>query len=132
MKKENKHYAVQLHNRLYLKQNDFAGLTNRHRFVADKETPAATIKAFEKKYGVKIVEIKVQSHKEYLIEDALPAWDQDQMIVWLTRLAKRLGRLPGRREILAAKNGPSAELFYKKFGSLADAYRAAGLLKGDK
>ena len=59
-------------------------------------------------------------------------WCKSQMILWLRLRARRLGRLPGRRDIISVKSGPGITVFYKKFGSLADAYRAAGLLKGDK
>ncbi|MCX5785686.1 MAG: hypothetical protein NTX59_08345 [Elusimicrobia bacterium] len=59
-------------------------------------------------------------------------WTKPELIIWLRRQAHRLHRLPGRHDILIAKNAPSINLFYSKFGSLADAYRAAGLLKGDK
>jgi len=61
-----------------------------------------------------------------------PSWTKTELLVWLTRLARRLGRLPGRADITGSGSGPAVTLYYKKFGSLADAYRAAGLLKGDK
>ncbi len=58
-------------------------------------------------------------------------WTKPELIVWLRRKARRLGHLPGPGNILATKNGPGLKLFYTKFGSLVDAYLAAGLLKKD-
>lgn len=60
-------------------------------------------------------------------------WTKPDLIVWLRRKARRLGRLPNNDDIeLSKRPHPTAWTFYKKFGSLADAYRAAGLLKGEK
>ncbi|MGD9642796.1 MAG: homing endonuclease associated repeat-containing protein [Elusimicrobiales bacterium] len=134
MKKPKKQYAVALKfndgYKLFLRQNEFPGIEATHRFVLDNGDAAATIKAFEKKYGVKIVELKVNSHKEYIIDETTHTWRKSELIVWLRRTARKLRRLPSKRDILA-ESGPTVIVFYKKFGSLADAYRAAGLLKGE-
>jgi len=58
-------------------------------------------------------------------------WTKTELKVFLKRLAHRLGRIPNTADIRYAKNTPGVWEFYKKFGSLADAFRAAGLLKGE-
>ena len=58
-------------------------------------------------------------------------WTKTELKVFLKRLAHRLGHLPERADIVAVKNAPPVALFYRKFGSLADAFQAAGLLKGE-
>lgn len=59
-------------------------------------------------------------------------WRKTQLLAWLRGQARRLRRLPGRKDVLAARGTPGIAVFYRRFGSLADAYRAAGLLKGAK
>jgi hypothetical protein len=59
-------------------------------------------------------------------------WDRASLLAWLRGLSRRLRRLPGRKDVLAARGTPGIAVFYRRFGSLADAYRAAGLLKEAK
>jgi len=59
-------------------------------------------------------------------------WTKTELKVFLKRLTHGLGRIPNTADIRYAKDTPGVLAFYKKFGSLADAYRTAGLLKGGK
>lgn len=54
-------------------------------------------------------------------------WNDEDLLKYLRQMAKKLGRLPTRKDITQDRDAPSHQTYYKRFGSIAKALMAAGL-----
>ena len=59
--------------------------------------------------------------------DLKPGWDNQALLDALKRLATNLGRVPTARDIAGSDQLPGAAIYIKRFGSLKEAKKLAGL-----